>query len=289
MGIVTEPDFTEVSLDSEVQLRRKEKAAVPEPERTEAHNELLHFEEGLDDLGPTIGTLESAGGGLVSVDRQDPISKAVGLMMTYDYSQLPVMQGSRRVDGLISWLALGQAWARGDECTTVAECMLPPPTFFKYNDSLFKCIPTIIDEEVVLVRGQDDSVTGLVTTADLSMKFRELSEAFLLLGKIESLIRQLMNGKFTLEMLQEAKDPSDVERRIEGLTDMTFGEYVRLLDHDDRWAKLGLRVDRKTVMERLKRVNAIRNDVMHFNPDGPDEEEMEVLRSMEHFLSRIVR
>ena len=98
-----------------------------------------------------------------------------------------------------------------------------------------------------------------------------------------------MNGKFTLEMLQEAKDPSDVERRIEGLTDMTFGEYVRLLDHDDRWAKLGLRVDRKTVMERLKRVNAIRNDVMHFNPDGPDEEEMEVLRSMEHFLSRIVR
>jgi hypothetical protein len=160
---------------------------------------------------------------------------------------------------------------------------------FQYSASLFDCIPIIIEDEVVLVRDQDNKISGLVTTTDLSTKFKELSEAFLLLGKIEILIRRMINNKFTKEVIQQAKDPRDTDRVIEKITDMSFGEYVRLLDQDERWARLGVKLDRNTVVERLKQINIIRNEVMHFNPDGPDDKDLELLRSTERFLSEVVR
>jgi len=287
LGLETTPDFREVYLDNEVTIQLAKAKEDTGPELTSG-TDLFH-EDGLDELGPTIGTLESAGSGIESVNIHDPIAKAFTLMMTHDYSQLPVMQAERKVEGLISWETIGHSIARGETCKTVGQCMDARITVFDYNESLFTCIPTIIEEEVVLVKGQDGKISGLVTTTDLSTKFQELSEAFLLLGKIETLIRRMINDKFTKEAIQQAKDPRDTERVIERITDMSFGEYVRLLDNDERWERLRYKLDRRTVTDRLKRVNEIRNEVMHFNPDGPDDDDMQLLRSTERFLSEIVR
>ncbi len=284
-GLETVPDFREVYLDNEVTLRRVNKygSQVPPPATD------LHSEEGLDEDGPTVGTLQSSGSGVIAVSKHDPLTKAMALMLTHDYSQLPVMQGDRKVEGLISWESIGGSIARGESCVTVGECMDTAITTLKFSDSLFDYIPTIIEEEVVLVRGSDDRITGLVTTTDLSTKFQELSGAFLFLGKIEILIRRLINNRFTKAEIQLAKDPRDTERTIESITDMSFGEYVRLLDHDTRWDKLGLKLDRKTVIDKLKAVNLIRNEVMHFSPDGPADDDLALLAKTESFLTQIVK
>jgi hypothetical protein len=52
----------------------------------------------------------------------------------------------------------------------------------------------------------------------------------LLLGEIEQHVRKLIEGKFALSELQEAKDPADAQRTVERVADLTLGEYIRLLE-----------------------------------------------------------
>jgi hypothetical protein len=43
-------------------------------------------------------------------------------------------------------------------------------------------------------------------------------------------------------------------------------------------------IDRKTFTDELKRVGRIRNDVMHFDPDGVAPEDLAILRKFARFL-----
>lgn len=149
---------------------------------------------------------------------------------------------------------------------------------------LLDAIALIAAKEAVLVRQRDRKVVGLVTTSDLSLEFRILAEPFLLLGEIENHLRRLVDGKFPLTAIEAAKNPGDPERQIEDVTDLTFGEYVRLLENGDNWQVLGYKLDRKSVCAQLERVRRIRNDVMHFSPDGISDDDLSLLRDMVKFL-----
>ena len=71
---------------------------------------------------------------------------------------------------------------------------------------------------------------------------------------------------------------------------MTFGGYVRLLGKDENWGCLGLReIDRKEFVKRLDDVREIRNEVMHFNPDGLDSEQKERLEEFAKFFRYLDR
>jgi hypothetical protein len=59
------------------------------------------------------------------------------------------------------------------------------------DDSLFDAIQKIVARDSVLVRDSSRALTGIVTTADLSLQFKDLSEPFLLLGQIEDCVRNL--------------------------------------------------------------------------------------------------
>jgi len=64
-------------------------------------------------------------------------------------------------------------------------------------------------------------------------------------------------------------------------------EYIRLLEREDRWAKLDVPIDRVTLCKELDRVRNIRNDVMHFDPDGIPPDDLKRLRDFEGFLQRL--
>jgi hypothetical protein len=97
----------------------------------------------------------------------------------------------------------------------------------------------------------------------------------------------LIEGKFTKEELAEARDLTDEGRKIESVDDLTFGEYVRLLENPERWDKLTLALDRATFVKDLEEVRGIRNDVMHFDPEGIDDRGLKKLRDFVTFLQRI--
>jgi len=85
----------------------------------------------------------------------------------------------------------------------------------------------------------------------LSNQFRQLTEPFLLLGEIESHIRSIIiKGNLTREELRAAVDPP---RAVENVFDLSFGEYIRLLEKPELWVELGLSIDRKLFVGMLER------------------------------------
>lgn len=173
-----------------------------------------------------IGRLESANRKPVSIKPDKALCEAVTLMLTHDFSQLPVMTTEREVKGVISWKTIGSRLALKQECTFVRGC-LEQPRIVQLEDSLFSVITDISEHDYVLVQAPDRTICGIVTATDFSEQFRKLGEPFLLIGEIEDSIRKLIHGKFTATELADVKDPDDEERKVAAVSDLTFGEYIR--------------------------------------------------------------
>ncbi|MEK6405343.1 MAG: CBS domain-containing protein [Acidobacteriota bacterium] len=234
-----------------------------------------------------IGKLKSANEQPTSVNPNASIEEAVTLMLLHDFSQLPVMQGERSLKGAITWQSLGSSLWLGKCCRSVQDCMTEPAVISS-EASLFAAIPTIVEKGYVLVRDQQTNIiSGIVTTTDLSLQFRQLAEPFLRLGEIENHLRRLSDGKFSQELLVSAKDPADVDRPVTDPKDLSLGEHIRLLENPDRWEALGLKIDRTTFVSHLNEVKKIRNAVMHFDPDPTPLKELEELRQFVRLLEAV--
>lgn len=205
-------------------------------------------------------------------------------MLQHDFSQLPVTTSERDVKGIISWRSLGSRLALGKQCKKVRECM-EAANEIRSDASLFEAIQQIVEHESILVRDATRKLTGIVTTADLSRQFAQLGEPFLLLGQIENHVRNLIANKFTKAELVAVRNPADSGREIEDVSDLTFGEYIRLLENPKRWETFAIQIDRKPFTDELKRVGEIRNEVMHFHPDGVGPEDLTTLRKYARFLN----
>ncbi|MCD4727759.1 MAG: CBS domain-containing protein [Pirellulales bacterium] len=233
-----------------------------------------------------ISRLKSANTPPVSVPPDATVRKAVTIMMQHDYSQLPVMQSNQEVKGLISWRSLGARLAVGQTCEYVRDCMDKHREIHS-DASLFDAISIISEQECVLVRALNKTICGIVTAYDIGAQFQQLTEPFLLLGDIENHIRYLIANFFTLEDIRQAKDANDEQREIEDVSDLTFGEYVRLLQNKESWTKLNMEIDRKIFTEWLDKVREIRNEVTHFDPDPIEPTNLRLLKDFARFLQEL--
>ena len=164
-----------------------------------------------------------------------------------------------------------------------------PHVEVRQSESLFRVIDRIVEHSYVLVRGDENKISGIVTATDLSLQFRQLSEPFLLLGEIENHLRSLIDGKFTIDELLAARSPEDTDRSIETVADLTLGETIRLLELPENWEKIAVPLDRGVVIRDLNHVRRIRNDVMHFDPDGITLEDHTLLFEFVQFLHQVRR
>jgi CBS domain-containing protein len=305
LNLTTDPDFEDPHIDARLTIKPVSappagdaETALPtpttpisatsgasHPERDQIASEALAAVERVEPAHQ-ISRLRSANQEPTSVKPDATVQEAITIMLMNDYSQLPVMQSEREPKGIFSWKTLGSRLALGQKCTCVRECM-DAYTELDPKASLYDAIPLIIQHECVLIRDENRKISGIVTPADLSTQFRDLAEPFLLLGAIENQLRAWIKARFTKADLQNAKDPSDTERQIKDVTDLTFGEYVRLLENPDNWNKLETKVDRKVCIAKLNDVRDIRNDVMHFDPDPMESSELETLRSFAQFLDHV--
>lgn len=233
-----------------------------------------------------IGKLEAANKSLVFVNPDSELSEAITKMLTYDFSQLPVMQSNRGLKGVISWRSIGIKLSAGKSSTKVRDLMEASYQLITSDTSLFKAIPIIIEHDYVLVENNVKEISGIVTASDLSLQFQQLSEPFLLVAEIENQIRYILS-KLAEEDIKNAKDEKDSERIIDSVSDLTFGEYIRLFQNPSSWTKLTLHIDRKTFCEQLEKIKDIRNNIMHFDPDGLDEGSIETLRRVARLLQTL--
>ena len=233
-----------------------------------------------------VRTLDAANRGVVLVTPDDTITHAVTLLLQHDFSQLPVMTGERTLLGVINWRSLGTRLSLGQQPDHVKEAMERAQTILA-DASIFEAIPLIVQSDYVLVRGEQNKITGIVTASDMSVEFRKLSEPFLLLSETENILRNMIGAKFDVAALAAARDPNAADREVNSVDDLAFGEYVRLLQDPLRWPTLEINLDRTLFCSYLDTVRIIRNDVMHFNPDGPKPEDLEKLRAFSRFLKSL--
>ncbi len=300
LDLTTDPDFDATYLDGPVTFLRKielkrvvptataqmgatTSASAAETAAVEAVSAVTKAQ-----VDPTyrIGRLALANRVPISVTPDTSIEQAVTLMLMNDFSQLPVMTSEREVKGLFSWKSVGSLWSQGHKCSKVREAMNQQAEI-DTDASIFAVANLLRQHDCVLVRDRTARITGIITAYDISVTFGELSEPFLILDEIENHIRVLIEGNFTNEELVQARDPGDPERQVEGVTDLTLGEYVRLLENPQGWSKLGLQIDRALFIKGLDDIRRIRNDVMHFDPEGTDESDIKKLRDFVEFLQRL--
>jgi CBS domain-containing protein len=276
-GLTTTPDFEYIWLDGTIGFIATPAVNTPTAAPSGA---------ALPDPIFRIGRLDAANKAPVSVKPDSTLAQAVTVMLTNDFSQLPVMTGPRDLKGIISWKTIGSRLALKRPCMKVRDAM-EPAQVVSIDESLFDAIAKIASHDYVLVQATDKSFTGIVTASDFNFQFQALAEPFLLVGEIENGLRGILHQKFSLKELEEAKAPGDDGRTIESPSDLTLGEYMRLIEPERRWKKLRIEIDRVEFLARLNRVREVRNDVMHFDPDGLDPADLVFLREFAQFLKRL--
>lgn len=295
-GLETDPHFTTTWIDAPVVFRKRTIAAAPLPEMAAVLDQDLGSQVAdvqkpvePEEMAHLVRMLEAANRDVISVNPQDPIERAVTLMLAYDYSQLAVMTGPRDLKGAISWKSIGSRLSQKNALVFVSDAM-DQATEVSDADSLFEVTKTIIQRDYVFVRAAADRrITGIVTATDLSEQFQGLSEPFLLLGRIESQIRRLLQDVFDVETLRAACDDGDPARKaaVTKASQLTFGEYQRIFEREENWKKLGFVACRKTFCKELDEVRKLRNEIMHFHPDVIEDGDFEQLRRFSRLLQQL--
>ena len=275
--IATDPDFEYEYIDNPIGFKT---APIGEAE--------IDGKIGIEAPDPTyrVGRLEPANRTPIWANPDNSLQQIVTLMLAKDFSQLPVMTSSREVKGMVSWKSIGSRLALKRPCNTARDCM-ESPQIISSEESLFSAIRVIAYYDYVLVKAQDGQISGIVTASDFNEQFRKLAEPFLLVGEIENGIRRMLRGKFNSSELQGAKAPGDDSRKVESIADLNFGEYIRLIQLELNWQKIEVEIDRVEFIRVLDKVRQIRNDVMHFDPDGLEQADLETLREFASFLKRL--
>lgn len=294
-GLTTEPHFMTTWIDAPILFKRRDTApASSESARPKADGMDADPVEGaksVDDgaMVHLVRMLEAANREVRSVNPQEPIERAITLMLAYDFSQLAVMTGPRELKGAISWKSIGSRLSQRNELKYVSDAM-EQAAEVSDADSLFEVTKTIIRRDYVFVRSSaDKKITGIVTATDLSQQFQGLSEPFLLLGRIEHQIRKLIGDVFNVETLRAACDDKDPDRKsaVTKASQLMFGEYLRIFEQEDNWNKLGFVACRTTFCKELDEVRKLRNEIMHFHPDVIEDGDFEQLHRFSRLLEQL--
>ncbi|MEU0964333.1 CBS domain-containing protein [Streptomyces sp. NPDC005917] len=215
-----------------------------------------------------ISMFPSAVDGAVSVTPDDTLPKTMSIMAERGFSQLPVLNGLGALQGVVTWASIAHMHATGREAT-VRNALTSEYHAVESTAYLLPVIPMIQTYGFVLVRSAVGSVTGIVTTADLADQFVAIARPFFVLGEIERRLRRCLSRVYDEDDVRKVHR----DRRRRQVDQLMFGEYVRLLDDEERWKKLNWPgVDRGHFVGLLRRVKDVRNGVMHFNSGYPDDE-----------------
>lgn len=265
------PDYTSGWIDEKVTLRHKKRA--------KSKNE--------NDPIQRIRLLNAANKEPVVVSRDANLKEAITRMMINNFSQLPVISGPKTIVGIITWQTIGCGLANGCNSDFVRDFVSKDFSIVDYDIPLLDAISIILKKDFVLVQKIDKSICGIVTLADISNQFLIVSEPFLLLEQIENHIRQILDKKFLVKELQDFCKIGGEEKAIENIDDLNFGDYIRIIEKPDHWLRLNLSIDRAPFIQHLNKIREIRNDVMHFDPDGITNEQKENLEKMARFLAEL--
>lgn len=302
-GLSTVPDFAAVGIDDRVTLtgpsvdsedaesetaNSEATTGQAEPRTTGAPAPATSGDEEEDKgepiQGQTVGNLPSALRGVVSVTSSANFEEAFTKMQLNGYSQLPVLDGTRNLQGAVTWESIAQARYK-DSQAPFSQAIVKAHDV-SYADHLIDVLPYLEQYGFLLVRDQTKQVAGIITIADVAAEYGATARPFLLIGDLDRQLRRVISEGLDLQEVITLCDP-DKLRNITSFGQMSYGDYQRVLSNQQQWDKLGWPLDRKSFVARLDELREVRNELMHFNDkDKAGDDAIPKLRNMIELLRR---
>jgi restriction system protein len=280
--LVVEPHFTAVQLDDLITVTN-----APEAESAPETGEALQFavppmpgnnSQGI--LSWRIGSLPLPKK-IATVTAQQSVQAAIELMVENDYSQLPVVDEYGRLKGVITWEEIAQAQFKRRP-RLVADVTQRTVDTCRETDELLPLIDDIYKKGTTFLVVIDDEnvVTGILTTADLSNELRNRAEPFIQLEEIERRLRRLVSVLSVEDLRGIYPAGNKKAEKIESAADLSIGNYRYLIDDDSRWERLDWPYSRSDMVTRLKNVADYRNSMAHWDVDAPEPDSAEAKNVM---------
>ncbi|MGW5095069.1 CBS domain-containing protein [Streptomyces nodosus] len=232
--------------------------------------------------GQTVGNLPSALRGVVSVTSSASFEEAFTKMQLNGYSQLPVLNGTRNLQGAITWQSIAQA--RYQDSQAPFSQAIVKAHDVSYADHLIDVLPYLEQHGFLLVRDQTKQIAGIITIADVAAEYGATARPFLLIGDLDRQLRRVISEGLDLQEVITLRDP-DKLRNITPFGQMSYGDYQQVLSNQQQWDKLGWPLDRKAFVARLDELRKVLNELMHFNDkDKAGDDAIPKLRNMIELL-----
>ncbi|MBU2668394.1 hypothetical protein KOI35_33265 [Actinoplanes bogorensis] len=279
-GLVTSPSFRKVTLDATVRLIVSV-ADAPETPAEPSGAGSAAGEEGdadADPVGLTVGNLASALSGLKFVTPNASFDEALTKMLLNDFSQLAVLNGPRNLRGAVTWRSIAHA-RHANADATLSDAIEPDVVAVRYDKELIDVLPELQRTGFVFVRDQENVVAGIVTTTDVVQAYGEMAMPFFQIGELDRSLRKVIARNLGLDQVAAL-----CGHPVRSFTQLSMGDYQRVLDDPATWSTFGWPLDRPAFIERLNEIRQIRNDVMHFKPDPPPPDTIDKLRKINSLL-----
>ncbi|MGW8991762.1 CBS domain-containing protein [Streptomyces zhihengii] len=247
-----------------------------------------------------LGDIPSARRGLLSVGPATPLAQATFLMHTNGLSQVPVTTGMATLHGVITWASVARMYEAGKQPTLENAMEKDSVPQADTRQEFFSELPRIREHGYLLVRGDDGCFSGIITAADVTERFEGAARPFFLVGEIESLLRRCLGAALDAEAVRAVQTNKKAEHRSGRVSDLMFGDYLRLLDGEQAKTSLAERADanwealkwpnmpREQFIGRLTRVKDIRNRIAHFDEKPLPPELLDELRTFAKLLRTFV-
>ncbi|OLT16907.1 hypothetical protein BJF80_05635 [Serinicoccus sp. CUA-874] len=294
-GLITDPQFRKVGLDSRVAVAQHVAEDVADELREGAeasHSETDSVQSPLelrgatlpDEVGITLGNIPSASTDVVAVNPGATYEEAITLMLLNDFSQLAVMNAPPRgYKGAVTWKSIAREQHSNPGSRLVDA--VTPAKVFSFDTELIDVLPTLQEQDFVFVEDAQKRITGIVTAADVVQAYGQLATPFFLMGELDQLLRRIVRDAFSMDIIRSLCD-EDGRRKLRSHDELTMGDYQRILQNDENWKALDWPLDRSVFDARLDELRQVRNDIMHFNPDPIPEQVVAQLRMMIRLLKR---
>ena len=255
-GLLTDPDFRAVTLEDEVDTEiggerrcidsgRNSSQDVSAMESGKPSTRKVRYERGL-----TIGNLPAANRIVESVSPNASFEQAITKMLIFDYSQLAVMSGERNLHGAVTWRSIAKVRHQNPDAQFSSAIVRAAEV--SYQEDLVDVLPRLATDEFVFVRGPKGNISGIVTASDVVQTYGEMTSPFFTIGEIDQTLRWILETYVDLEMVLSLCD-SDGRRGIESFSNLTMGDYQRVLENPEAWSKLNWPLDRRVFSERLRK------------------------------------
>jgi len=225
----------------------------------------------------------------VCVKKDDAVSKALSLMIEYDFSQLPVIknEGNYNIpEGMITYEGILRGirnFKANIEELKVRDVMVAAP-IYDLEDDLFDILDRLKDTNAVLVAVNGVDLWGIVTSYDTTEYFRDRTEDLMRVEEIELMVKEFIKAAYIQESgeidwaklnltIQKATSYTNKEnvlpKKAKNFDDLNLTEYISILLMNETWKffEAIFNVPRDFVKELLYGVRDIRNALAHFRGD----------------------